>query len=232
MARTRKFSAGILGALLTAVVFAGGVSAPAHADERETRPSNSVFDWYTTHGVDSETAQRLVEKLEAGFLTDANTGVAPVSTTSVYSDGWDTIRSTYEDGSISLHKIQRATESDGEIGSRSVGDCDRVVGGSGYASYYACAVFGETDLLTLSFRADYTLTNAGVGSIGDVFSPYQSARAGTASTPTLSITKSQSNSSGPASAVATSQFSGSAGSFTARLYLYVAGTAWSDRDWD
>lgn len=227
---------GVAGILSTGLPAHATAPALAVVSTPNTSDLDSVYDWYIEQGVDDATANTLVAKLRSGVLTDANTGATPTSVATDTSDGWQTTRSTYADGSISISKLQVASEAapvaDGVAPFSVGGDCSQVVGGSGYAKYYACGVYESTDLLAMSFRADYTLTNAGIGAINDAYSPYANARGGTADTPpSLAITKSQSNSSGPAIARAVTQFSGSAGSFTAYLYLNVAGSAWSSKSW-
>ncbi len=154
---------GVAGILSTGLPAHATAPALAVVSTPNTSDLDSVYDWYIEQGVDDATANTLVAKLRSGVLTDANTGATPTSVATDTSDGWQTTRSTYADGSISISKLQVASEAapvaDG-VAPFSVGDCSQVVGGSGYAKYYACGVYESTDLLAMSFRADYTLTNA------------------------------------------------------------------------
>jgi len=206
-------------------------ATPANADESVDQRQ---YSWYIDNGVDATTADALIDKFNSGTLLDSMNGSAPTRTQTADEAGWIVTRAWFADGSISVSKLETpqasaaAARSGLIVGPRSVGNCSSVVGGSGYANYYDCAVAGSNGAyLELGFRADYTRVSNGTGVINRVGSPYQYAAGGTASTPVLTITKANGS---PATAQAVSQYSSATTSFTARLYLNVNGSsAWSSQ---
>ncbi len=201
--------------------------------------------WYTEAGVGEATADNLVDKFSKGELPNsASESAQPADVSVGEEDGWIVTRSTYPDGSIALTYLELPAaeglpdsasglslqSSDEIVTPMSVGECSSSSTGSGYVSYTDCAVYEYTDLLTMSFRANYTRTSSGDGFITYVSSPYVYTSGGSAPTPTLTITRSQGNVATPAQARAVTQFSGISGSFTAYLYLNVhGGSAWSSK---
>ncbi|GAA0422869.1 hypothetical protein [Leifsonia naganoensis] len=219
----------VTGILAAGIVVVGAVAAaaPATADDSVDQRQ---YSWYIDNGVTPETANALIAKFNSGTLLDSMNGSEPVRVQRANEAGWIVTRAWFEDGSLSVSKLETPEASRarpaGQIGTRSVGNCSRVVGGSGFANYYDCAASGSNGVyLEIGFRADYTRVTNGTGVINRVGSPYQYAAGGTASTPVLTITKA---SGAPATAQAVSQYSSTATSFTARLYLNVNGSsAWT-----
>lgn len=189
------------------------------------------FDWFVENGVPPETARLLIAQYNAGIELDSMSGANPVEIATSEVDGWNVTRAEYEDGSISVSKIETpvASESGTDISPRGVSGCTSSSGGSGYIAYYNCAVVGSNGAwLSIEFRADYTRLSNGAGIISNLASPYAHAFGGTATTPVLSILTPTGT---PAHATATTTFNGPPpqGSKTCRLHLYVNGaTAYTE----
>lgn len=186
------------------------------------------FEWFVENGVAPETARALIATYNSGGEIDSMSGVNPVEVRTEEIDGWNVTRAEYPDGSISVSKVQLpgAEESDAAgISVRSVGSCGSTSSGSGWASYYDCAVVGSNGAwLSMEFRASYTRTNANKATIHSVSSPYVHAVGGTAATPSLSIVTATGT---KAHAKATTQFNGAppVGSKTCTLNLWVTGAS-------
>lgn len=202
-------------------------TAPLSAQAQDASVDDQVKDWYLSNGVSPIVAENLIEKFNSGELLDSMRGAAPIATQSAVTGGVQKTISTFADGSVSVTEIEIPVATTGEIRPFAIGNCSSTQSGSGYVNYYDCAISGSNAYLEIQFRANYTRTSAGVGSISYVGSPYVWALGGTATTPTLAITKSVSNASGPASAQATTQYSSATLSHSARLYLKVAATAYT-----
>ena len=203
------------------------VAAPANAFEAN---DDTQIQWYEDNGVDAVAAQKTVEAIGNGVPESISNGANPTSVSEYVEDGFEVTRSEYSDGSLSISKLEIATELEAGVAPLSVYGCVSVPG-SGYVSYYNCLVSESNGAyLELGFEADYTRSSSGVGVISAVRSPYAYAFVGTAGTPTLSITKSTSNSSGPARAQAKTAWNGPLSGFTAYTYLNVNGaSAWSSK---
>ncbi|MFF2389372.1 hypothetical protein [Agromyces sp. NPDC058104] len=213
---------------------------PANASE--SPETADLRAWYEQVGVDDATANELITKINRGELPDSVEGaLSPADVTISEENGWTVTRSTYPDGSVALTYLElpeaeglpalaSLNSTEAAIEPMSVGNCSSTEGGSGYASYYDCGVIESTDLITMSFRANYTRTSSGVGTISSAYSPYVYTNAGSAPTPTLTINRPSGTVSNPAQARAVTQFSGASGGFTAYLYLNVhGGSAWSSK---
>ncbi|WP_141651273.1 DUF5626 family protein [Microbacterium sp. 3J1] len=186
------------------------------------------FDWFVENGVAPDTARDLIATFNSGGEIDSMSGAEPVEVRTSEIDGWNVTRAEFQDGSISVSKVQLPGAEEGEatgISVRSVGSCGSTSSGSGWASYYDCAVVGSNGAwLSMEFRASYTRTNANKATIHSVSSPYVHAVGGTAATPTLSIVTATGT---KAHAKATTQFNGAppVGSKTCTLNLYVTGAS-------
>ncbi len=186
------------------------------------------FDWFVENGVAPETARELIAVYNSGGEIDSMSGVEPVEVHTSEIDGWNVTRAEYADGSISVSKVQLPGAEESEaagISARSVGSCGSTSSGSGWASYYDCAVVGSNGAwLSMEFRASYTRTNANKATIHSVNSPYVHAVGGTAATPSLSIVTATGT---KAHAKATTQYNGAppVGSKTCTLNLWVTGAS-------
>lgn len=186
------------------------------------------FDWFVENGVAPETARELIAIYNSGGEIDSMSGAEPLEVRTEEIDGWNVTRAEYPDGSISVSKVQLPGAEESEaagISARSVGSCGSTSSGSGWASYYDCAVVGSNGAwLSMEFRASYTRTNANKATIHSVSSPYVHAVGGTAATPSLSIVTATGT---KAHAKATTQFNGAppVGSKTCTLNLWVTGAA-------
>jgi len=191
------------------------------------------YEWYRSNGVSSNTAIALIEQFNSGIPLDSMTGGQPGSVLITETSEEIETKYTFSDGSISISTLEKPAAGSGSLyQSMAVGGCNSVVSGSGYANHYDCAVAGTNGVyLTIQFRADYTRSSSGLGIINALRSPSASAGGGTATTPVLSITRKQGYSSSPARAQATTQFSNTGASYTARLFLNVhGGNAWTTQD--
>lgn len=119
------------------------------------------------------------------------TGVQPIDTYSIMSDGAQTTRQVYPDGSVAITMIQidgDPTESlltewiDNQP--EDVLDCT-VTSGSGYIVYNGCKVVGSNWLVTMGFTASFGLVNGGYDYISWHGAPYQQCSGAVCGTPYL-----------------------------------------------
>lgn len=185
--------------------------------------------WLIQNGVEASTASALAASVEQGHLLDSMTDAEPVATNVTEEDGWLVSRAEFEDGSVSVSRLEMPQAETTGIGARAVGTCAQVNSGSYWVQYNECAIYGSNGYLEISFRADYNRASGGSG-ISSIYSPYQYANAGTATTPVLQTVRSTGNASKEALATATSQYSSKAVSFTAVLRLHVSpASAWTSQ---
>ncbi|MBB5844911.1 hypothetical protein HD599_003234 [Conyzicola lurida] len=198
---------------------------PASASEIPANDGDArVIEWYLAHGVDEDVAASLVAKFNSGELLDSmKADSVPVDIATVTTADEEITTSTFADGSVSVVALE--TPKPADPNARGIGTCSSITSGTGYTNYTNCDIWGSNAYLELHFRADYTRSGGTNGSIARVGSPYQYATGGTATTPQLSITRSFSSAAGPATAQGVSQYSSSATTFTAYLYLKVAANA-------
>ncbi|QNA93584.1 MULTISPECIES: DUF5626 family protein [unclassified Microbacterium] len=203
-----------------------GGGAQSHLTASEV--DQDQYDWFVQNGVAPETARELIAEYNSGGEIDSMSGAKPVEVHTSEIHGWNVTRAEFADGSISVSKVQMPGAEESEttgISVRSVGSCGSTSSGSGWASYYDCAVVGSNGAwLSMEFRASYTRTNANTATIHSVSSPYVHAVGGTADTPSLSIVTATGTT---AHAKATTQFNGAypIGSKTCTLNLWVTGAS-------
>jgi hypothetical protein len=235
-----RLKRGLFACLAVAVIAAGpAIATPAMANTHTKADStdSKILDWFANHGASQSVAHRLLAEFHAGIPWDSLKGnVTPSSLVTSQEGALSVTTATYPDGSISVSKTQNSSPSSSNgvtvTPMAQVGSCDGSSSGSGWIYRTNCYVEGDNALIMVSFRADYYLVSQGYDLISAVRSPYEYTIGGTAATPILAITKANETSTGPATATATTQYSSSATSFTARLTLRVgSNTTSATQNW-
>ncbi len=148
--------------LAAGMAFVGAVPAMAEPIATDSAEVVGARSFFTEFGVDQATQDDLITAYEAGEEWDSFDSSNP--TTSVVAesraDGAYTI-STFEDGSISVVRIQHATEDlTGGVSTRGITQCQ--VSG---AQYNGCKIDMWVGLVALSFYTSYNLSSNTVTSV-------------------------------------------------------------------
>ncbi|WP_156876626.1 hypothetical protein [Microbacterium luticocti] len=214
-------------AISAALLVPLSAATAANADEGRTSSAYSeIYQWYVDHGVENDVAAQLAENiLDGNMPLSSRSDAMPVSEDRYRDGGWVVTVRHFADGSLTESRLEEpAPPVSGGVRPMTVGSCEGTSSGTNYINYSNCRVEEKTAYLVLSFRADYTRAY-GVGVIDAVRQPYSYSVGGTAATPSLSITKSASNSSGPATAVGRTVFKTLYSSATVSIKLSVNGTS-------
>lgn len=167
-----------------------------------------VHQFWDEHGVTKDVQDSLVEKLEDGFLHDADLGtVDPVKTRFAIRGNFSQEILVFPDGSISVTGNQIGNESVkgkspliASPKATSIGG-SQVTSGSGYSNYRNCTVFGSTATVQAFFVANYRIVQ---GSYNDSITwhgaPGQQCAGAICETPYCTHGNSRESSARPASA--------------------------------
>lgn len=125
-------------------------------------------------GVSAATATRLVERAEAGLLSEADTpGAVPASTERYTQNGVAYLVSRYQDGSISVldHDVPRELPTGSATPASGIGGC--TVGGSGssYTTYTGCRVRYRTHIFSFGFYVNFT-QNGSYATVGKAYGKF------------------------------------------------------------
>ncbi|WP_439693863.1 hypothetical protein ACRQ4B_06440 [Curtobacterium sp. SP.BCo] len=210
-------------ALLMAVPLVVGAASTAQA---ATSDGQAQFEqWYAKYNVPSSTADALWSKFQKGSLLDSmKSGVDPVSErTQRVGTQQETVR-TYADGSVDVSSVEvpKVTPAGGAT-IMAVGACSGTTSSHYDTVYHNCAAEESNGILTMGFHVTYDIVQGVGDKIVDHSTSYQAASGGTATTPSVTIPRSQENSSGPAYAKLTTQYNSKSTSFTAVMYFKVGG---------
>lgn len=129
----------------------------------------SIRENFNELGIDSDTQEKLLKKIENGELLDSenpekiNEGVTTKSSNpinnilgkSINSAGYTT-RTVFPDGSISILSVTPGTGT---------------VCGSGYCNYQNTKIYSSNTVVTASFLANFTIVNGGYSYISYVWDP-------------------------------------------------------------
>ncbi|MCT9620191.1 MULTISPECIES: hypothetical protein [unclassified Curtobacterium] len=200
------------------------MSATASAGEPAT-----LEEFFTDNGVSTATAEALQQKYDGGTLLDSMRGASPVGSREVGTANELKTITTFPDGSISVTTVERPTTStSGGFSTKAVGNCAKKTTSHYSTTYHDCAAEASDGVLTVGMHLTYTLVSGTGDTINEITTPYQFARGGQAATPKISIQRKTETSAGPAYARGSTQFSGSAGSYTGTMYVKVGGDkAWT-----
>lgn len=214
-------------AITAPIVFGTSLSATA-ATQAASGQSATLEQFFTDNGVDASTAAALQGKFEGGELLDSMRGTAPTSSASVDTATETKTITTFPDGSISVTSIEHARAASGGIAPRSVGNCASSTPSHYSTTYRNCAAEATDGVLTVGMHLTYTVVQGTGDTINEITTPYQFARGGSAATPKISIQRQTETSAGPAYAKGSTQFNGTAGSYTGTMYVKVGGDkAWT-----
>ncbi|KQR89096.1 hypothetical protein [Microbacterium sp. Leaf179] len=180
---------GLAALALATTMFWGG--APAYAAQEAPSTDSSTVSaedakWFLDNavrwGVDDDTAQALLERVERGEVLDSDSGAEPVSVRTEQVDGFERTVSTFADGSVRGSDVQipkEATESDGLSTQASYYGC--TLGSSAGVSYgQDCYVYNSSMTIGASFYTSYSVWSGG-SSVWNWHTPSVSVVGGNAS---------------------------------------------------
>lgn len=159
--------------LSAATATAAGSSPQAQHEADSARVNTEIRQRLSTYGVQQETADVLVAKLDAGVPWESMSGGKPIRTDDVVIAGEVSQLSTYGDGSIAVSTIGNGTPQAAQIGSnvRGVADCKRGVGSNYHQEYTGCYANVDLVIIQMGFSFDYTGYNGGPGKISRSYDP-------------------------------------------------------------
>lgn len=154
-------------------------------------------------GISEEFHAGLVEKIQNSTPLDSDVpNSIPVSSTKSVSAGFEIVRNSYRDGSVSIISSQLPVDSRLRA---SVSNCTVKVG-SGYKNYTNCSVINATINVVFGFVADFGVVNGGNDSIFAVRNPVARCYLGSCTDTVLALVKRKESLSGPAEASLTTEF--------------------------
>ncbi len=157
-----------------------------------------VIKWYQENGVDQETIDSLMKKLDNNELLDSINPSMKSKGIVTFSDENET-RIVYPDGSISITGVEG-----GEINyvpqSKASISGGTTSSGSGYFIRKGAKVYNKSGILDMHFYADFTNVQRGDDKIDRVYDKKCKSYLGTWTLDTFKITKTFENLNGPATA--------------------------------
>lgn len=154
-------------------------------------------------GIPNEFHADLVVKIQNSIPLDSDIANSnPVSSTRSVKNGFEIIRESFRDGSVSIFSSQLPVDSRLRA---SVSNCTVNVG-SGYKNYSNCSVTNATINVVFGFVADFGLVNGGYDSIFAVRNPVTRCYLGSCADTVLALVKRKESLSGPAEASLTTEF--------------------------
>ncbi|GAA1334479.1 hypothetical protein GCM10028787_32970 [Brachybacterium horti] len=169
LVRTRKLATIAAVAALSALSLAVPATAETTPSSFNAEQLGELHANMDDLGIDAQTQEALIDKLESGETVDAlDPAAVPVSTIQDDTAKFESEIRVYEDGSRARSSVENPKSSAGGISPQSITQC-KTSTFSGGSHLSNCLIKIEVITHTAQFRASYTLVNGGNSYISSAY---------------------------------------------------------------